>query len=222
MLLRGVLEEILTGEVLTRVWAAAMCAHDHRAGTDFAEPIARSVLIGHLEARHRVLTLLVRGPAIDADLAVKLNQLRRRTERWTDMLVARLAEVCGIREFTFDPQRAQDFADDLSFQASLTGARHAWPLVMASLQAAFQQGLCPVSPNPDLNAQIAESILSAFPPEAFDSMGLLRSPWMLRVFSVTNDAQGMLDELLCGNRGARPMSDAMLGQVSHRLRRFRK
>ncbi len=94
--MRSVLEEILTGEVLTRLWTAALCAYDRHRGTEVAEPVVRSVLIGHLEARHRVLTLLVRGPAICAEQAVKLNQLRRRTERWTDMLLASLAEWCDV------------------------------------------------------------------------------------------------------------------------------
>src|SRR5262245_55891439 len=57
--IRGVLEEILTSEVLTRVWAAVLSAHDRRHRTRDAEPIGRSVFIGHLEARHRALRLLV-------------------------------------------------------------------------------------------------------------------------------------------------------------------
>ena len=52
---RGVLEEILTSEMLTRVWATVLCAFDRQQGTLEAEPIARSIMIGHLEARHRVL-----------------------------------------------------------------------------------------------------------------------------------------------------------------------
>ena len=77
-LVRGVLEEILTGEVLTRVWTAVLCLYDRQHGGNEFESLARSIMIGHLEARHRVLMLLVRGPGIDAEGAVKLNHLRRR------------------------------------------------------------------------------------------------------------------------------------------------
>jgi len=87
----GVLEEILTGEMLTRVWAAVARAYDRRRGTDDAEPVARSVLIGHVEARHRGLTLLAAGSCVPNADAIKLNNLRRRAERWTDVLVGRLA-----------------------------------------------------------------------------------------------------------------------------------
>ena len=38
--IRGVLEEILLAEMLTRVWATVLCAFDRRQGTLEAEPIA--------------------------------------------------------------------------------------------------------------------------------------------------------------------------------------
>ena len=56
-LVRGVLEEILTGEVLTRVWTAVLCLYDRQHGGNEFESLARSIMIGHLEARHRVLML---------------------------------------------------------------------------------------------------------------------------------------------------------------------
>ncbi len=193
---RGVLEEILTGEVLTRVWTAVLCAHDRRHQRNELEPVARSVLIGHLEARHRVLTLLVRSPGIEAEAALKLNHLRRRTERWADMLVGYLVGLHDVSEFAINPGRARDFAEDLRYQSNLRGGRHAWPLVLASLRSAFRDGLCPVSPNAELNTKIASSILSCFQPELFDSTGLFRSLWMTRLSNVANDAQGMVDDLL--------------------------
>ena len=46
---RGVLEEILTGEVLTRVWTAMLCVYDRQCGGNEFEPLARSIMAGHLE-----------------------------------------------------------------------------------------------------------------------------------------------------------------------------
>ena len=200
--LRSVLEEILTAEVLTRVWTAVLCAHDRRRGTDEVEPVARSVMSGHMEARHRVLSLMVHGRGIDAEAALKLNRLRRRAERWTDLLVGHLAVMHDVSEFAVDPRRAEDFAADLHCSSSLQGGRHAWPLVMASLRAAFQRGLSPDSPNADLNARIAAAILSCYPPELFDSTGFLRSLWMTRLTNITEDTQEMIEELLALERPA--------------------
>ncbi len=218
---RGVLEEVLTGEVLTRVWTAVLCAYDrhHRHGD--AEAVARSVLIGHLEARHRVLSLMVRGPGIDAEAAVKLNHLRRRTERWTDLLVGYLTGLHDVSEFAIDPGRAKDFADDLRYRSNLKGGRQAWPLVLSSLRATFCNGLCSSSPNADLNTDIASSILSCFQPELFDSTGLFRSLWMVRLTNVTNDAQGMIEDLLAFENSTTAKEAVPLStRLEDRLKRF--
>jgi hypothetical protein len=221
--IRGVLEEILTGEILTRTWTAVLCAYDRHHGSDEAGPIVRSVMLGHLEARHRALTLLVGGRGIDAEQAVKLNCLRRRCERWTDMLVGYLSGLHDISEFAVDPQRARDFAEDLRYRGSFPGGRHAWPLVQASLRSAFRQGLSAESPNADLNARIAAGILCCFQPELFDSTGIFRSLWLWRLCLVTNDAAGMIAELLALEeslpQGNAPASEQLANRL---LRRFGK
>jgi hypothetical protein len=204
----GVMEEILVSEMLTRVWTALLSAHDRQHGRDDAEPIARSVMIGHMEARHRVLSLMVHGPDIRVEAAVRLNHLRRRTERWTDLLIGHLPRQYDVSEFATDPQRARDFADDVQQRSRLAGGRNTWPLITASLRAAFRCGLSPVSPNADLNARIANSILSCFSSEAFDSTGLFLSPWLMRLSKITDEAQGMIAELLTGSPSGTPKPDS--------------
>ncbi len=216
-LLCGVAEEVFTGEVLTRVWAAVACAHDRKLGADLAEPIARGVLLGHLEARHRVLTLLLRSEAVSSDLGVKLNRLRRHTERWTDMFVGYLTGLEDVAEFAVDPERAADFAEDLSFQAKMPGGRHAWPLIQASLRSALDSGLSTASPNGDLNARIAQSILGCFQPELFDGTGRFRTLWLDRLTNTADDAQGMLEELTASHAPTTEGSAPVSGQ---RLRWF--
>jgi hypothetical protein len=202
----GVLEEIITGDMLTRVWTALMFAYDRFRGTDHVEPIARSVLVGQREARFRVLTLLAREPRIDAARAVKLDRLRRRTERWTDLLIGYLIGLDDVGQFAIDPNRARDFADDLRYRSCMNGGRCVWPLVFASLRASFAPGLFASSPNGDLNARIAASILSCLRPELLDATGLLRSAWLMRLSEVTDEAQGMIGELLSPHEPSSPGS----------------
>jgi hypothetical protein len=204
-LFRGVLEEILASEVLTRVWSAAMCAYDRAYGEDQMEPVARSVLIGQIEARHRVLTILVGRTGLAAEESMRLDALRRRTERWADLLVGRLAMEHDVCQFAVDPDRAREFADDFVQQSHHAGGRFAWPMVLASLRASFCEWLEPASPNPDLNARIAASILACFPAEVFDGLGTVPSEWTLRIAHIVNEAEGWLEELLgeAGSPGAR-------------------
>ena len=145
---RGVLEEILSGEMLTRVWTAVLCACDRRRHSDEAEPAARSVLIGHMEARHRVLTLLVRGPGIDAEAVLRLNRLRRRAERWTDLLIGHLAGRYAVSEFAFDPPEAGILPKTSASAASATASdrhgRWCWP----PCERRFTSRLAPRAPTP--------------------------------------------------------------------------
>jgi hypothetical protein len=213
----GTLEEIITSEVLTRVWSAVVCAHDRQHGADDAGALAQSVMQGHADARHRVLSLLVRHQGVEPDEAMRLTRLLRRSERWTDMLIGFLAGLHNCLEFAVDQQRARDFSADLHYQSSHPGGRQAWPLVLASLRGAFRQGMQPRSPNADLNGRIASSILSCFQPELFDGTGLFCSMWLLRLANAANDAQMMIDELL-----AEESSQAISRDTAGRLSRFRR
>jgi hypothetical protein len=211
---RATLEEVLTGEVLTRVFGAVVTAYDIRRKSDQAEPIARSVMIGHLEARNRVLRHLVGSSGIDTEEAFRLNRLRRRTDRWSDMLVGYLNELVDVRQFAVDPQRAVDFAEDLCYRRRLPGGRHAWTLLVASLRASFGTGLSASSPNHDLNRRIASSVLSCFRSELFESTGTLRSLWLTRLCNGAEDVHGMLENLLEVDE---PDDPAQQEKVAHRL-----
>jgi hypothetical protein len=202
--IRGVVEEILSGEVLARVWAATLVAYDQRRGQSLMEPVVRSVLSGQLEARHRVLTLLVDVSSVGAGEAIRLNRLRRRTERWTDTLIGYLGVEHDVSQLASAPERARDFTEDVAWQRRQKGGRFVWPLMLASLRASFRRNLGAISPNPDLNAQIAQSILACFPPEVFNASGVFHSLWLTRISDLTGDAQGLVDSLLAPERPSPP------------------
>jgi hypothetical protein len=214
---RSVLEEILTGEVLTRVWTALACLCDRRHGGQDAEVVARSVLIGHLEARHRVLMLLVSGPGIEVDAAVKLNHLLHRVERWTDLLLGYLGGLGEVSDLAIDPNRARDFAQDLEARNRVLGPQ-AWLLALASLRMAFREGLAPISPNEDLNQGIGSAILACLPCDLFDATGQFQSLWLLRLYNLTNDVEGMIENLL----GPPPAIEGQRGPAARRIERFRR
>lgn len=190
------LEEIITGEVLTRVWTAVVCGLEKHNGSQEAEPVVRSVLLGHLEARRKTLRLLVTGRGVDSLEAVALNRLRRRSERWTDMLLGRLIPICDVRDLAFDVGRAADFARGIRAERGQPWGSQVWPLLLASLQAAFRSSMAPDSPNDDLNLRIASSILACFGADLFESTGQFQSLWQVRLTHTANDTVAMIDQLL--------------------------
>jgi hypothetical protein len=188
----------LHSEVLTRVWTGFLVGHDRLCGREEAEPVARSVLTGHLDARHRALSLLMHAPGVPIAGALSINQLRCTTERWTDLLLGELCVPCDLNHLACDVQRAREFAADRQAEAEIHRGQR-WSLLLASLRQAFPvEG--PRSPNGDLNERIAGSVLSCFPSDAFDSIGLFHSLWMLRLRYAAEDAQGMLDQLCSHDR----------------------
>ncbi len=191
--IRNVLEEILTTEVLTRIWGAVCCGYEQRRSLDEASPIVRNVLAGHLEARNRALNLMVYGHGLRVEEAVILNRMRRRNERWNDMLLGHLPDTTNIAEFAFSPARVKEFADDAKVSLH---SETAWSLLLASLRIAYQNPSSATSPNEDLNRRVAAGVLACLPSELFESTGTLKSLWLLRMQHAANDTQGMIEQLL--------------------------
>ncbi|HVX10635.1 MAG TPA: hypothetical protein VHC22_05605 [Pirellulales bacterium] len=188
--------EILASEVLTRVWTAIVTLDDRRRKTADAEPVARSVLLGHLEARRRALTLLVRGPFVGLPAGDALNRLRRRSERWNDMLIGYLHVHGDVAEFAFDADVAGEFARDFRGEQGWRQGGVAWSIVFASLRAETRALSAAASGNQALNDKIAAAIVGALGYDAFDSLGLPRSLWTTRMQSTADSARGWIEQLL--------------------------
>jgi len=186
----GAMQEILLSDVLTRTWTAALMALEQRHGGQEATPIARSILLGQTESRNRVLAMMADSTRLNAEDAVKLNQLRRRAERWNDLLISRLVRCGDVSSVANEPQRARELAGDLT-----PAHARSWSVMLSSLQLAFRLGQNRPSPNRDLNAQIAGSILACFHSEMFESTGLPSSLWATRLLNVAEDTQALVEDL---------------------------
>jgi hypothetical protein len=192
---RPVLEEIFTGEILTRVWTAVACEHDRRRGANLTSPVVRNVYAGHLEARNRALNLMFHAQDRNMDDVLAVNQVRCLSERWTDMLLAYLLPDCDVAQLAFDKRRARDFSEDVREQ--LQGARleKSWRLLRAALRKAFRpEGRG--SRHAELHAPIAASIRACFPAELLDSASALSTLWLDRLAFAAADTEAMIEELM--------------------------
>lgn len=191
----GLFEEILVSDVLTRVWTAILVSYDVRQGMEEAGPPARSIFSGHCEARGRVMELLLKGRGLYSDQAAALNRVRRRAEKWTDVLLARLGAVGDLGEFAHDAELVEVLAADLRAGRGFGAGERSWAGCLASLRLAFSH-LSPASlPNADLAAKIASSVLASFGAGLFDAHGLPAALRSVRLLSAALDAQGLILEL---------------------------
>jgi hypothetical protein len=194
--IRGLFEEMLGSEVLSRVWTAVVTTFDRRRKTQDNEIVVRSVHIGHQEMRGRLLKLLAGGPGLTAGEAVELNRLRRRTEQWNDMLLAFLAATDDVSEFVCEPGRFRGYAVDLAATGPASSDhRDPAALLQTTLRSLVRHALLETAPNPDLNERVAAAILSGFPPDLFDHHGQFRSLWLLRLMKTADDAQRWMSDL---------------------------
>lgn len=191
---QATLIEILFSELLTRVWSAVLCGQDEKRGVVQASPIAHSIFQGHLEARHRVLGYMARDIESSVSRRMQLDRIRRRSELWSDILLAHTRLPNLIPEFAVDAQRAMRYARD--FQGRDDPAEHQWPRLLSSLRLAFQSEVSEHNPNSDLNRRIAGSVLATF---AWPQIVGIRLPPRLsmeRIERLAFDCARMLDDVL--------------------------
>jgi hypothetical protein len=160
----------------------------------------RRIYTGHLEARNRALNVLVYGRGFSTGEAAELNALRRRCERWCDLLLAHLFKPLAkdrqplLDEFAIEPDRCREFARDLE-EDEHGPVPLAGQLLQSSLREAFEKGLAEESPYPAFNQQIADSLVACLPDEA-GTYAQPSDPWLDRIELMASDAEGMIQELL--------------------------
>ena len=106
--LRELLAEVLATEMFTRVWTAVLCQSDLACGVVHSDPIARHVLVGVLEVRSLLMTRLVDGGPHPLETLQQADALRRRCDRWTDLLIGELSSRHDVSRFAVNPSRARE------------------------------------------------------------------------------------------------------------------
>ena len=187
-----ILDEVLTSEILVRVWAAICRANDRELGADDASPVAASVLAGHLDARHRVLNAMLYGYGLGMEQAVALNRRRLRSERWTDMLLA-MMQLSDIADFGFEHLRIMEWSRAIRNDRQRLGPAAINSLTRTTLATAELKTSPRPTENADLNRKIACSILGCLPISIFDSLGTPHSPLQLSLYQGVADCRGQLN-----------------------------
>ena len=179
--LEPLLNEVFVSEILTRVWAAVLTASDRRREKKLAGPIARHTVSSHIEARHRAMTLMVNGPQISLAELARVDRVRRKAERWTDLLLGHLIVNYGGEELAFEPDRAIDFAESQVREIVRATDEPVWEFVQVGIRLAFNGLASCDAPSESWNRGILRSILGSFPMDLFDEYGLAKSTMRTRI-----------------------------------------
>ena len=189
-------EEVLVSEILTRVWAAVLTGAKHLPSYQSAAAIGRSVFISHQEIRLRVLKWMVDGPMAGSPQIEALNLLRRRCERWTDLLLGRITLAADATPFSFDRERLAEYRRDLLEENRAGTLATSWPALLASLDGTLRGSIDGQPVSAEANANLAAALLACLGPEAVDDWGVLRWSWLHRVERTVTDAERWIAELM--------------------------
>lgn len=170
-----IIVDVLSTELLTRLWGAVLIAKDRAAGRFDAEPVARDVLLLHLDARQKVLRLLVDGPFVTLEQTARLDRLRRRIERWTDLLLGHILRKHPLGDFAFNFERALDFGEEQLQDRRGSQIQTIWELYLLCLRTSFPAEPLPEGFSGALRLEIMRAVLACFPPGMFFDEGPIKS-----------------------------------------------
>ena len=190
-----VVQEIILSELLTRVFSAAMVAHDVYHKSDELRGLAHGVHIGHIEAKNRALRIMLKGQAANEAAFEQMNTLRRRIERWTDLFLAQLPVCQEIDQFAFNSARMKDFRLE-NRQSDTREQRRRQQVFTASLASDMKSLSVQFPANPELNRKIASGVFSCFSSDRFDSLGLPKSANLVWLEKAQLDTQMLVEHLI--------------------------
>lgn len=158
--------EVLVTEMLTRVWTAVLAGSDSEGCRIHGEPIARHVLLGVLQSRADILAELLNGQAYPVGTLLEADVLRRKCDRWTDLLIGELALHGDVSRFAVDPVRSREFRDQS--RSSHSGERRiSWSLLKAGLSRALPESQV-TEPALMAHQGVMAAILETLPASPFD------------------------------------------------------
>lgn len=189
-------QEIVLSEVLARVVAGVTHVNDQLTGSDEAGPIGRNALVGCQDAHRRVRALTAIWWGADSPKRRLFRSLEARAASWTDVLLAYVARSGDVEHLAIDRARLREFAYD-SHAHSGVSSEATTELLRFALNAAFAAATEPPA-CPELNRRVAGSVLGLFPLSLFDSVGLIRRPWMIRAERSAEEASAMIEALVTG------------------------
>jgi len=191
------IQEIIMSEMLARVWAAVLDTADRCRSTSEYGSIARAALVGHLLVRRRAEKLLDEHLEGCPETVAPLKRLQRRVDRWGNMWLGYLAkDHPTAARIAKSPEETLEFAADLKLQCQDRGSQYVWQILLHSQQEALGKAAMPISPNADLNQEIAVAVISCFPSELFEATGPMESLFISRLENAADDSIRMIEDFL--------------------------
>lgn len=156
-------QHVLLNETAARVWLALLVAGDRFHRRNDTEALAKNLISGYQTVHRRTIDLVMQSDSIAPLQRQELQDLRKDTEIWTDLLCCDAMAHYDLWTLAFNPDDAKH-----SCQQRLRGgfpaqSNPAWRRLLVDLRAAFStvSGSKPALHTED--RQLMRLMLSTFP-----------------------------------------------------------
>lgn len=183
-----IIAEVFVTEILTRVWAAILTAADLHRQEAVGGPIALHTLNGHTEARNRSLTLMANTLQVPIAKMSQVDRLRRKAERWSDLLIGHLVLNYQLEGFAFESSRSVEFGQSQMREIIAATDEPVWEFVLAGVRLAFSSVDTVMAPSDVWNRGVVRSVLGSFPADSFDGTGTFKSVRRVRIERPQSDS----------------------------------
>lgn len=165
--------QVFTTELLARVWATVLGRIDQETGQNDLTRIASNAVGGLLQIRNRLVSHLL-TPDVPAACGAEIDRMRRRCDRWTDMLIGKINGRADCFQFALNPDRSRDFAEEA--RESNTNSHSVELLVAAGVRLSFLGQLPEIGFDSPAFEKLIQSVLGSLPDQSFDEDGILQFP----------------------------------------------
>ena len=152
--------------MISRIWTVLLLARDAHNGIDRIRPVARNIFLGHLAVRHKALGVILTDDRISSKDLLAIEQLRKSTERWTDLLCCSIMGQYDLWEYAFNKDRALEFLHDRGDQTGLSHRSTSWVLILAGMRHSFPDTEGLAAPVHDDDRRLVQLMLNSFPANA--------------------------------------------------------
>lgn len=191
-----VIAEVFVSEILTRVWAAVLTASDLHRKQSIGSPIARNTLKSHTEARNRSLALMAGGLQVSMSAMSQVDRLRRKSERWSDLLIGHLVLNYQLDDFAFESNRCIEFGQSQMREIISATDEPVWEFVLAGVRLAFSPFDDLSAPSDVWNRRVVRAVLGSFPAESFDDAGTFKTVRRARIERPQSDSDKLVTALM--------------------------
>lgn len=172
---------LFASDLLVRVWSTTLAGMERHRRSDDLIRVARHAVRCISRLRNQFLFCLLKIPESQTAQALAIDRLRRRCERWNDVLIGSMAVPCNCYEFSFNESRAYDFGEECSMTQRSSLPSVAEHLLAAGLQLNFLRHLPLETLKESAYEELTQSILCNLPQQATHRDGTLKTSLEQRI-----------------------------------------